>query len=241
VIKGQSLDINAITKKVFEEAKDVIIAWFSVLSQGPAAIEKLDLGASPTVLFALRFLFYVALVDFAVAIPSVASSGVKYDDEVFIGVSLAAIYIEYLSLALILYGALKLFGGKARVEECVAAFCFLTAYLPLAAILRLPTVPIGVKAIDTSANYPEAVGQGAVSLLRLSRWDLSVFLLSTVLATGVFVLFLIYVFRCFRRLHGLPRPRALLAFALGLMCAFVFALAFVIPFDGAIDRAFARK
>ena len=235
------MDVNSITKTLFGEAKDVVITWFSVLSQGPKAIEKLDLGASSTVLFALRFLLYVALIDFAVAIPSLVSSGVNYDDEVFIAASLATNYVESLSVALILYGSLKLFGGKARVEECVTAFCLLSAYLPLAAILRLPTVPIQVRAIDTSANFPEAIRQSLVSLLHLSHWDLAVFLLSDLLATAVLVLFFINVFRCFRRLHALPRLRALFAFALGLLCAFGFVIAFLMPFEGAIDRAFGRK
>lgn len=235
------LEINAIAKTVFGEAKDVVINWFVVLSQGPAAIEKLNLGATSTVFFALRFLLYVDLVDFAVDIPSLASSGVRYDDEIFIAISLAVNFVEYLSVALILYGTLKLFGGKARVEECVAAFCFLTAYLPLAAILRLPTVSITVKAIDTSSNFPEAVNQSTLNLLHLSHWDLTVFMISYLLSTLVFVLFFSNVFRCFRRLHALPGKKALLAYALGLLCALGFVAAFVLPFEGALDRAFARK
>ena len=235
------MDVNTITRKAFEEANDVIITWLAVLSRGPAAIEKLDLTASATVLFALRFLFYVAFVDFAIALPFAASSGVRYSDGAYVGISVAAIYVEYLATALILYGALKLFRGKARMEECISAFCLLSAYLPLAAVLRLPMVAIVSKAIDTSANYPQAVSQTVASLSKLTGWDCVVYVASNLLSAAVFAFFLVSVFRSFRRLHALPKARALIAFTLGLIFAFAFAMAIVMPFDGTVDRAFARK
>lgn len=236
-----SLDINQVSKAVFEEAKDVIVTWFSVLSGGPKALERVDLDANSTLLFALRFLFYIGMVSLVVAIPSEAANGVRYNDELYMGVSVAAIYLEYLSFALILHGALRLFGGRARVQKSVAAFCFLTAYLPVAAVLRLPTVPVVTSATETGANFPEVIARGTAALLRLSRWNLAVFLLSSLLSVGVMVVFLVSVFQCFRRLHALSRLRALVAFMIGLLFASAFVLAFILPFEGAIDRTFAKK
>jgi hypothetical protein len=235
------LDIGAVTKTIFDEAKDVIITWFDVLSKGPSGFASSDLGSNSALLFALRFLFYVSLVDFAVSIPSAAANGVKYEDKMFIGVSIASIYVEYLSVALIVYGMMKLFGGKARVQECIAGYCFLTAYLPIAAVFRLPSVTIMDAAIKAGANYPDITSRGFAMVLHLSAWDKGVLVLAGVLSVGVFVLFLVSVYRCFRRLHCLSNGRARFAFALGLFAALVFTMAFIMPFDSAIYRAFAVR
>ena len=85
------------------------------------------------------------------------------------------------------------------------------------------------------------MAQGAPALLHLSRWNLGVFLLSCLLSTAVMVVFLVNVFRCFRRLHALSRLRALVGFVIGLLFALAFLAAFIMPYEGAIDRAFAKK
>jgi hypothetical protein len=235
------LEIGTVTKTIFDETKDVIITWFGVVSKGPSAFAMLDLGSNSVLLFALRFLFYVALVSFAVSIPSAAANGVKYEDKMFIGVSIAAIYAEYLSVALIIYGTMKLFGGKAPVQACIAGYSFLTAYLPIVAVLRLPSVAIIDAAIKAGTDYPDITRRGFAIFVPLSPWDRAVFVLAAILSVGVSVFFLINVYRCFRKLHRLSNGRAMLAFALGLFAALLFTMAFIMPFDGAICRAFAVK
>jgi len=235
------LEIGSVTKTIFDETKDVILTWFGVLSKGPSAFEKLDLESNSALLFALRFLFYISLVDFAVSIPSAAANGVKYEDKMFIGASIASIYVEYLAVALIIYGAMKLFGGKAPVQACIAGYCFLTAYLPIVAILRLPSVAIMDAAMMAGANYPDITSRAFAMFARLSVWDMVIFILAALLSVGTFVFFLINVYRCFKKLHGLSSGRAGLGFALGLSAALLFAMAFIMPFEGAISRAFAVK
>jgi hypothetical protein len=235
------LEIGTVTKTIFDETKDVIITWFGVLSQGESAFASLDLASNSTLLFALRFLFYVSLVDFAVSIPSSASAGVQYEDKMFIGVSIASIYVEYLAVALIIYGSMKVLGGKAPVQACIAGFCFLTAYLPVAAVLRLPLVTIIDPAIKAGANYPDIASRATAMFVRLPTWDKFVFVLASLFTVGVFVFFLLNVYRCFSRLHRLSIGRARLAFALGLIAALLFSTAFIMPFDGAISRAFTVK
>ena len=236
-----SLDINRVGKAVFDELKDVIVTWFSVLSGGPKALESVDLGANSTLLFALRFLFYIGLVDLVVEIPFEAANGVRYTDELYVGLSVAGIYFTYLSLALILHGALRLFGGRGRLQESVAAFCLLTAYLPVAAALRMPTVPVLAGAVEAGTNFPDVMARGTAALSHLSRWNLTVFLLSTFLSTGVTVVFLVAVFRCFRRLHALSRFRALAGYTTGLLLASAFWIVFLLPFAGAVDRTFTKR
>ena len=235
------MEIGAVTKTVFDETKDVIVTWFGVLSQGESAFASVDLATNSALLFALRFLFYISLADFAVSIPSSAANGVQYEDKMFIGVSIASIYVEYLAFSMIIYGSMKLFGGKAPVQACISGYCFLTAYLPVAAVLRLPSVGIIDAATKAGANFPDAANRAAAMFMRLSTWDKLVFVLASLLSVGVFVFFVINVYRCFRRLHQLSIGRARLAFGLGLLVALLFTLAVIIPFDGAISRAFAVK
>jgi hypothetical protein len=235
------LEIGTVTKTVFDETKDVIITWFGVLSQGEPAFASLDLATNSALLFALRFLFYISLADFAVSIPSSAANGVQNENRMFIGVSIASIYVEYLAFSLIIYGTMKLLGGKAPVQACIAGYCFLTADLPVAAVLRLPLVPIIDAALKAGANYPDIASRGAALFVRLSTWDKLVFVLASLLSVGVFGFFVINVYRCFRRLHQLSLGRAPLAFALGLLVALLFTMAVIVPFDGATSRAFAVK
>ena len=235
------MEIGAVTKTIFDETKDVIITWFGVLSKGRTAFASVDLGSNLALLFALRFLFYVSVVDFAVSIPSSAANGIKYEDKMFIGVSIASIYVEYLALALIIYGTMKLFGGKASLQACIAGYCFLTAYLPVAAILRLPTVAITDAAFKAGANYPDIASREFAMLARAPAWDKVVYVLASLLSVGVFIFFLINVYRCFRKLHRLSIGRARIAFTVGLCAAMLFSMAFIMPFDGAISRAFAVK
>jgi hypothetical protein len=235
------LEIGAITKTVFDETKDVIVTWFGVLSQGESAFATVDLATNPALLFALRFLFYISLADFAVSIPSSAANGVQYEDKMFIGVSIASIYVEYLAFSLIIFGAMKLFGGKAPVQACIAGYCFLTAYLPVAAVLRLPSLSIIDRALKTGANYPDIAHRAAELFVRLPKWDKLVFAVASILSVGVFVFFVINVYRCFTRLHQLSIGRARLAFSLGLLVALLFTMAVIMPFDGAVARAFTEK
>jgi hypothetical protein len=237
----RNLEIGTVAKSIFDETKDVIITWFGVLSNGPSAFARLDLGSNSVLLFALRFLFYVSLVDFAVGIPSAAANGTKYDDKMFIGLSITSIYVEYLAAALIIYGAMKILGGKASLQACLSGYCFLTAYLPIAAVLRLPSVTIVEPAIKAGANYPDISQRASVLLLGLPPWDKSVFVLASVLSLGVYIYFLINVYRCFAKLHGLSGGRAVGAFLLGLFAALIFAGTFIMPFDGAISRGFSAK
>ena len=70
------MEIGAVTKTVFDETKDVIVTWFGVLSQGESAFASVDLATNSALLFALRFLFYISLADFAVSIlPVVVTIG----------------------------------------------------------------------------------------------------------------------------------------------------------------------
>src|SRR5215472_4597068 len=220
------MDISSTVGK-FEDAKEVIITWFSVLTRGPNAFDRIDLESSSTLFYALRFVLYMSFVDFLLHIPSVAKFGLK---SVFIEpVWILETYLEYLFTALILHASMKLFGGKGTLQACVTAYCFLTAYLPIIGVLMLPTQKLIVPNMVGEAQVPEVIKGAADSLSRLSVWEIIGFILSFLLSTVMFVLFFVGVFRVFRMLHKLNKARALLAFVLGLAGTVIVLVFFLEP------------
>src|SRR5258708_16606145 len=101
------MDISDTVKK-FDQAKEVIITWFSVLTRGPNAFEQIDLEKSSTLFYALRFMLYMGFVDLLLHIPTVARFAVK---NVFIEpVCVLAPYLEHLVPAFALHRSMHLFG-----------------------------------------------------------------------------------------------------------------------------------
>lgn len=206
------------TVKKFDQAKEVIITWFSVLTRGPNAFEQIDLEKSSTLFYALRFMLYMSFVDVLLHLPAIAQFGAK---NIFIEpVWILETYLEYLVIGFVLYGSMKLFGGKGTLQACTTAYCFLTAYLPIMGVLMLPIPVVSKKIYD--------------QLSQLSVREVVGLCLSFLLSTVVFVLFFVGVFRAFRRLHRLNAAPALLAFALGLVGSVVVLIFFVGPLLSAV-------
>ncbi|HEV2493238.1 MAG TPA: hypothetical protein VG204_09230 [Terriglobia bacterium] len=235
------MDINAISKAIFEGAKDIIITWFSVLTRGASALRGFDLETNTTLLYALRFMVYMAFVSTIVDLPFMTGAAAKGEDKMFVVAAVVEEYLECLPIALILHGCMKLFGGRGRLQSCIAGYCFLTAYLPIIAVLMLPEKRVTVPAITQGSNYPTVVKQLSIALGSLSTWDRYMFWFSYVATTVVFVVFFIGVFRCFRALHKLSRRRAVVAFIVGLLCSAVFLMGFEEPFLSAVYHAFLTK
>lgn len=235
------MDVNASIDTIFEKFKDIILTWFSVLTRGRKAFEKLDLEKSSTLIYALKFMFLMVFVDLIVNLPLAARIGGSTLIVVAIPSFLVAeAYIEYLTIAFVLHGSMKLVGGKGRLQSCIAAYCFLTAYLPLIGVLMLPERMITVPAMLDSSNYIAAVYQSRDRWNQLSTWDRSGVALSFLLATAVFVMFFTAVFRIFRALHRLSWARAMLAFVGGLVASAVIMSMFLEPPLSTLFRALAR-
>lgn len=98
------MDISAINR-IFDEAKDVIITWFSVLSSGPDAFSRLDLEKSSTLFYSLRFMLYMTFVSYLLHIPTLAKLNSK--NAVLVPtVWVVGTFVEYLAPGLILYGSI---------------------------------------------------------------------------------------------------------------------------------------
>ncbi len=217
------MDIAEILKN-FLNAKQVIITWFSVLTRGADAFERIELETSSTLFYALTFMLYMALVDVLLHIPLAAKSGTKAVITVE-SVLLLETYIEYLATGFILYGSMKLFGGKGGLQPCIAAYCLLTAYLPIVSVLMTPMRTLIFPAL-TQGTDVQQISESVRGLSASARFG---FLLSFLLTTVVFVVFLTAVFRTFRKLHKLNGARAGMALVAGLVCSAVVLLFIVKP------------
>ncbi len=235
------MSFYAVIEGIFKEGKDIIITWFSVLARGPNAFERIDLENSVTLIYALRFMFFMVFVDLLVNFPLAAKIDGSLLKELTVPPYLAVeAYAEYLVTGMILYGSMKLVGGKGGLQACMAAYCFLTAYLPLISLAMLPVHRLTVPAMLQGSNYIDAVLQANAEGKQLSTWDLSSIVLSGLLTTIVFVFFFRAVFQHFRKLHQLRRARALLAFIGGLVGSAVIMAMFLEPALSAILRALVR-
>jgi len=215
------------TVKAFDEAKEVIITWFSVLTRDPYAFDRIDLEKTSTLFYALRFMLYMSFVSFLLHLPAVAKLGMK--NVIIEPAWILETYLEYLLTAFIVYGAMRLFGGKGTLQACIAAYCLLTAYLPIISVLLLPAQKLIVPNMTGEAQVPEVIRAAADSLNRLSAWERMGIVLSFLLSTTMFILFFVSVFRVFRMLHRLNKARALLAFLLGLATTVVILMFFLEP------------
>lgn len=129
---------------------------------------------------------------------------------------------------------MKVWRGKGTVQASTAAYCFLTAYLPIIAVLMLPAQMFVVPAMSNK----DVISVLMERLLRLSAWELSDLLLSWLLSTIVFILFFTAVLRALRMLHKLSWPRSAAAFVMGSLGSVIFLAAYMEKFESAILNLF---
>jgi hypothetical protein len=235
------MEVTAIAKTIFQENKDVLTTWFSVLTRGPKSFHAAHLERNSTLLYGLRFMFYMVVVELVLTIPFARGMESKSENMFVIGGALAEDVVEYLAAALILHGAMKAFGGKGKAQGCVASYCFFTAYIPIIAIFMLPWNRLSTPLIAKSASYPQIIAQISAMARQLATWDRFTLVLSFLAATAVWILFYTGVFRCFRALHKLSRTRAAFAFIVGLLLTAAFNAVFTIPLLNGLYQPAARN
>jgi hypothetical protein len=227
----------SVISQAFEKVKDIIVTWFSVLTRGPSGFAKIDLESHSTLVYALKFMVYMVVADLVLDLPLAAMVGGSYLTGMAVPVALIVeAYVEYLTVGLILFGALKLMGGRGRLQPCVAAYCLLTAYMPLISFLFLPsrifiTIPVLLRGEELNVNAFHQLWDP------LSAWNHFKVLFSVLLITVVFVLFFRSVFQEFRILHQLTRARAIVGFIGGLAASAAVEWVFLKPATSLLYRA----
>src|SRR5439155_8958869 len=136
----------------FQEAKDVPVMWFAIIAHPQQALAKLDLFKTATLLRALRFMLYMVAAELLL----VPISSQTRDQGYTISYA-AASYVEYLGGCLFFFGAMKLFGGKGKLQGAVITYCFLTAYLPVIWVAGIPNRPLLQAAYGKATSSSELV------------------------------------------------------------------------------------
>jgi TIR domain-containing protein len=219
--------------------------WFSIIVNRHKALDPLDLHKPEVVSRALRFMLYMVLINAVMHLP--AATGTERADSKFwyVLAYATADYVQYLGAALILHFAMRAFGGKALPQRSIAAFCFLTAYIPLIAISQVPVWGLDVSILQDVASISWRLDQGLVRMREFTG-ALGLFgivrIVSAFLAATVFwVLFFAAVFESFRTLHRLGKGIALVAFACGMIAILIFVLVLVAPYSGAVYALFSGR
>jgi hypothetical protein len=216
--------------KWFDGAKDVVRTWFSVITRGSQAFQRIDLENSSVLFYSLKFMLYVAFVDLVLHLPLAAVTRGTGKAVSIESLLLLETYLEYLILGFALYGAMRVVGGKGSLQASIAAYCFLTAYLPIVSVLMMPTRALIFPRMEQHPDLPTVIEQSRPKLAQLSAWEATGFWLSFVLTTLVFVIFFVAIFQTFRMLHNLSNTRAIVGFLLGLISAAAVLALFVEPF-----------
>src|SRR6266508_2240170 len=116
-----------------KDAKNVALTWFSVITQGHRALAAMNAEDRTVQLYALRFAFYMALIAFLLNVQLVTTLRENFLGSISLAYTVLS-YIEFMSGAVILHAAVRLFGGQARLQASLVVFAFLAAYLPLLTI-----------------------------------------------------------------------------------------------------------
>ena len=215
--------------------------WFSVILRRHKALDPLDLHKPEVLWHALRFMLYMMLIDALLHLPAAPAASTAFAKVGYVLAYTIADYVEYLGAALILHFAMRIFGGRASLPRSIAAFCFMTAYVPLIAISQTPVWGLNVSILTDAAGIAWRPAQGwekmhafvaeigAFGILRLTAALLA--------ATALWALFLAAVYQAFRTLHRLGQGVALLAFGCGMIVVLVFVFLVVGPYFGTVYRS----
>jgi hypothetical protein len=150
-------------------------------------------------------------------------------------------YVEYMSGAVILHAGMRVFGGAARLPASLAVFAFLTAYLPLVAISYWPIQETLLgPSIGGGGDFTEVLRRVVERYGALSGWGYFVLALSFIVSTAIFVYMYWQMFFSFRGIHRLRTPRAIPAFAVGVLAHLVFVAVFVTPVFTNLYQAVGR-
>jgi hypothetical protein len=217
--------------------------WFALITRRHKALDPLDLHKPEVLWHALRFMLIMVFIEALLHLPAAEFANQAASSTLWYLVHYAAAsYVEYLGAGLILHFAMKLFGGIAKLQRSIAAFSFLTAFVPLIAISQVPVWGVNISILKEAADAAWSPAnlltkmQGFVA--ELGPFGIARLLVAFVAATFLWGLFLTAVFASFRTLHRLSWGSAFVAFVVGLIGTMAFVAFVVTPQFGTVYKLF---
>jgi hypothetical protein len=221
------------------------VSWFSLLARRHRALDPLDLQRPEVLRRSLRFLLYMVLAGGIIRLPAAMGQGQEFWLAGYVLSYAASNWIEWVAAAVLLHLAMRLAGGTAPIQKSVAAVCFLSAYLPVIGLAQIPVWGLHISVVQEVADLRWAPDQALAHLQRFTE-QLGAFATVRVVAafaaaTALWAILLGAVFASLRTLHRLSRPRALVAFAGGLLTYAAFLALVYAPLIAGVYRAFGMR
>jgi hypothetical protein len=219
--------------------------WLSLVARGHTALDPLELHKPETLWRALRFLAVMVLVDAGLHLATAAIPGPAYRTLAYLAAYAAADFVQWLGIAFALHLAMRAVGGRGTLQKTVAAFCFLTAYLPLIAVAQIPVWGLNVEvtreAADVAWDPARAVEAMQAFVAGLGPFAVARIFASFAVATYVWWRLFSAAFRALRALHRLGALRTAAGMALGLAAIVAFVAFVVTPYFGSVYEKFTAR
>ncbi len=216
-----------------DETRRVLVLWFAIITKGHRALTGLDFQNDTTLFFSLRFMIYMGLICFALQFPLLSVFGDKQDNIVFIMASLLFLYVTWFSYATIIHLSIKVFGGKGVFKATFAAFCFLSAFMPIGLFIFLVPEWYYLKTID---RVPFIIGPNDSVFRYLAPNEKIPVLIFFFLGLTLLIYSFVHYYKSLRIIHKISNLKGFISFSSSIMLIILFALYVERPLDEVLKR-----
>jgi hypothetical protein len=207
--------------------------WLSIIRRGYKALDPLDLHRPEVLRRGLLFLACAITVQDIFHLPGIAAQRDGPIGAFFFVSYVAANYVEWITAGVVLHAFMRWYGGRGSLHTSIAAFCFLSAYLPLISLAEIPAWSLSTAVLAGPGNAsptPMTVLTQIQEFVRtLNVFGYFQFVASFIVATTLWVLFLRSVIGAFRVLHRLDLSKTVQATLVSLVAYLAFLALFYHP------------
>jgi hypothetical protein len=209
------------SERATDEVHAVVTSWFAVFARGHEVAKTFALQEPDTLMFALRFGFYMVLVGALISFP--VSAAARSRPMEFLIAYVVSSVVEITGIGLLMHTAFRLVGGTAALTSSMTAWCLYTAFWPVMVISLAP-----VNAYLAPAFEGRPVTRLEELAVQLSPGGVLVLFVSFLASTAAVLMLVGGVLRTFQALHNLSGLKAAVAALLALVgcVAYLFVLAF---------------
>ena len=208
------------------EPRSVIETFVAGAMRREKALADLNLSDSRTLRLAFTILVCVSLVTAILHIPAWGAQGIRFGNPAFLPLAATDELIEQIAFCLLLYLAIRMFGGTADPRQFFSAFGSLGAYLLMS---NLFLVPVEVRTI--------AVIRGA-KVDELPIGDLAVIAAGGAAWFAFRIVFAVSLFRAFHITEQLGAAKSAMSFVTAIGMWILSVLVFSKPFETNLYKAF---
>jgi TIR domain-containing protein len=223
---------------VVDELRTVVMTFVDVFRKREETLAGFDLTDPGTLFFAFRFLIYLSVGVTILHVPAWSVSGIQAARPAFVLSIGVAQLLEQLAFCVVVYAAIRLFGGHVDARQFAGAFCLLAPYQLLADACLIPVQVRSIAAQNTDLDA--FFGHTAVTGAQLSAVALAVLFVALASSIAFRIVFLVALFRTFRITTQVGVARSAMALVAGGLAWIVALLVLVQPFEANVYEALGR-